>query len=82
MFGLHLVVLGWLVARSHYMPRWLGWLLMADGAAWVVNDVGFYVLPNASFGYLSVLFAGELVLMVWLLGWGWRLKEPGGNGIG
>ena len=36
-----------------------------------------YVVPTASLGFLNVFFVGELMLMVWLLGWGWRLSEPG-----
>jgi len=76
LFGLHLVVTGVLMARSTYMPRWLGWLLVADGLAWVVNQLGAYLYPGASLGFLNAFFAMELVFMVWLLGWGWRIKEP------
>jgi hypothetical protein len=36
---LHLVVTGVLMARSSYLPRWLGWLLVAHGLAWVVNPL-------------------------------------------
>jgi hypothetical protein len=76
LFGLHLVLLGWLMARSSYLPRWLGWLLFADGWAWVVDRLSVYLFPNASLGFLNVFFLAELVFMVWLLGWGWRIPEP------
>ena len=76
LFGLHLVVAGWLIARSTYLPRWLGWLLFVDGWAWVADSLGAYLYPNATLGFLNVLFAAELIFMVWLLGWGWRLREP------
>ena len=76
LFGLHLVVVGFLMARSSYLPRWLGWLLVADGFAWVVNELSVYLFPNAPLGFLNVIFAAELVFMVWLLGWGWRIEEP------
>jgi Domain of unknown function (DUF4386) len=75
LFGLHLVLLGWLIARSSYLPRWLGWLLLADGWAWVVDNLSVYLFPNASLGFLNVFFLAELVFMVWLLGWGWRIPE-------
>ncbi len=75
-FGLHLIVMGFLFARSTYLPRWLGWMLIADGGAWVVDRLAEYASPSASLGFLNVFFVGELVLMVWLLGWGWRLREP------
>jgi hypothetical protein len=76
LFGCHLVVTGVLMARSSYLPRWLGWLLVADGLAWVVNELSAYLYPGASLAFLNAFFAVELVFMVWLLGWGWRIKEP------
>ncbi len=77
LFGLHLVVTGWLIARSSYLPRWLGWLLFVDGWAWVVDSVSIYLFPDASLQFLKAFFAAELIFMVWLLGWGWRIREPG-----
>ena len=75
LFGFHLVVTGWLIARSSYLPHWLGWLLFADGWAWVTDSLAVYVYPEANLGLLKVLFAAELIFMVWLLGWGWRIRE-------
>jgi hypothetical protein len=75
-FGLHLVVIGWLITRSTYIPRWLGWLLIAAGCGWVVNSLGLYLYPHANLDFLQIIFAGELVFMVWLLGWGWRIQPP------
>ena len=76
LFGLHLVVTGWLIAHSTYLPRWLGWLLFVDGWAWVLDSVSIYLFPEADLGFLKVFFAVELIFMVWLLGWGWRIQEP------
>ena len=76
LFGLHLVVTGWLMARSTYLPRWLGWLLFVDGGAWVVDNLSVYLYPDAPLGFLKTLFAAELIFMVWLLGWGWRIRTP------
>ena len=76
LFGFHLVLIGFPMARSSYLPRWLGWLLVLDGAAWVVNQLGIYLYPDAPLGFLSVFFLAELIFMVWLLGWGWKVKEP------
>lgn len=76
LFGFHLVLLGVLIARSSYVPRWLGWFLVVDGAAWVVDRLSVYLYPNASLGFLNIFFTGELCLMVWLLGWGWRIEDP------
>ena len=76
LFGLHLVVTGWLIARSSYLPRWLGWLLFVDGWAWVIDSVSIYLFPGANLQFLKAIFAAELIFMVWLLGWGWRIPEP------
>jgi hypothetical protein len=76
LFGLHLLVIGWLMARSTYLPRWLGWLLFLDGWAWVLNNLSVYLYPKAALGFLNAFFAAELVFMIWLLGWGWRVREP------
>jgi Domain of unknown function (DUF4386) len=76
LFGLHLVVIGWLIARSTYLPRWLGWLLFVDGWLWVADNLSIYLYPNAALSFLKVFFAVELIFMVWLLGWGWRIQEP------
>ena len=75
LFGLHLVLTGWLIARSSYLPRWLGWLLFVDGWAWVIDSVSVYLFPNANLQLLKAIFAAELIFMVWLLGWGWRLRD-------
>ena len=77
LFGLHLVVIGFLFARSTYLPRWLGWVLIADGSAWVIDRLTEYVSPSASLGFLNVFFVGELLLMVWLLGWGLEIARTG-----
>lgn len=76
LFGLHLLATGWLIARSSYLPRWLGWLLFIDGWAWVVDSISIYLFPDANLQFLKAIFAAELIFMVWLLGWGWRIREP------
>ena len=53
LFGLHLVVTGWLIARSSYLPRWIGWLLFVAGWAWVVNSVSIYLFPEANLPFLK-----------------------------
>ena len=34
-----------------------------------------YIVPQAKLGFLNVFYVGELVLMVWLLWWGWKPRE-------
>jgi hypothetical protein len=77
-FGIHVALLGVLVARSGYIPRILGVLLAIAGLGYVVNYLGPYLYPNLDLGFLFVTFFGELVFAVWLLVRGWRIPEPAG----
>jgi hypothetical protein len=53
----HLVVIGWLITRSTYLPKWLGWLLFLDGWAWVVDNLSVYLIPNAALGFFRIIGA-------------------------
>lgn len=70
-FGVYLVLLGWLFFRSGYLPKWLGVVLVVTGAGWVANIGGRYA--GGDLGFLFYTSFGELVLLVWLIGWGTRL---------
>jgi hypothetical protein len=75
-FGVYLLLLGWLMYRSGYVPKWLAILIAIDGAGWVVMESGPYLMPGSNLAFLFVATFGELFLLVWLIGWGSRLKEP------
>jgi hypothetical protein len=76
LFGVYLVLLGWLAFRSGYVPKWLSVLLAIDGAAWVIMESGPYLWPGVDLGFLFVATFGELFLLIWLIGWGTRLPGP------
>lgn len=76
LFGIHLVLLGYLIFRSRYIPRIIGILLVVDGLVWVIYSVGPYLFPNMPLGFLTITFFGELIFMFWLLIKGWKLQEP------
>jgi len=44
--GLHLVVLGYLVARSAETPRWLGQLMIVAGTAYIIDTTAYTVLAD------------------------------------
>lgn len=74
-FGVHLVLLGWLLWRSAGLPRWLAALVATGGAAYVVHTVVLLLAPSVEPGVapaLAVLAFGELVLAVWLIARGLR----------
>jgi hypothetical protein len=76
LFGIHLVLLGYLIFRSGYIPRILGILLIINGLGWMLDSLGPYLLPNANLGFTFITFFGEIFLMLWLLIRGWRINEP------
>jgi hypothetical protein len=76
-WGLWLLPFGWLVVRSRFLPRWLGYWLLLDGIAWVVLSTIWFLAPNhtdALFRYFQPVFMAELAAMLWLLIMG--AKEP------
>jgi hypothetical protein len=76
LFGFHLLLVGSLIARSGYMPWWLGVILIVNGLGWVIDSLQPYLYPDAKLGFVFVTFFGELVFMLWLLIRGWSIPEP------
>ncbi|MBB5961363.1 DUF4386 domain-containing protein [Planomonospora venezuelensis] len=67
LFGLHLVLLGYLAYRSGHVPRPLGVLLAIAGLGYLVDSLGALLVPDLSLGAAVFTFVGEVVFMVWLL---------------
>jgi len=73
-FGAHLLLLGYLVIRSSFLPSLIGVLVMIAGAGYIVDGfnhilaLDYFGLPNAGL-YVVILPAlvGEGSLMLWLL---------------
>lgn len=69
-WGLWLWPFGWLVVRSRFLPRWLGYWLLLDGVAWVIISVTWFFAPehtDSLFRYFQPVFMAELAAMLWLL---------------
>jgi hypothetical protein len=78
-WGLWLLPFGWLVVRSRFLPRWLGYWLLIDGIAWVVVGVTWFLAPDSTdalFRYFQPVFLAELAAMLWLLIVGAK-EQPG-----
>jgi hypothetical protein len=85
-FGLHLIVIGYLVVASRWTTPALGYVLMVAGAAYIVDTVARAVL--ADYADVENLFlaivavpsvVGELWFTVWLLREGGTHLEPTGS---
>jgi hypothetical protein len=76
LFGLHLVLIGYLTYRSGYAPRVLGVLLVIAGAGYLVDSLGGILSDSYSVNVSAVTFIGEALLLVWLLVKGRRITLP------
>jgi Domain of unknown function (DUF4386) len=78
-WGLWLLPFGWLVVRSRFLPRWLGYWLLVDGIAWVVVGMTWFLAPDAAdalFRYFQPAFLAELAAVLWLLLMGAKEQAP------
>ena len=76
-FGVECILLGLLIRRSRYMPRWVGALMQVAGACYVINSFAWLLSPAASAllfpAILLPALIGELSLSIWLLTQGIRI---------
>lgn len=78
-FGIHLALIGALIVRSRYIPWIIGALLFLDGLAWIATELQPYLYPGINVDLLFALFFAELIFMLWLLLFGWRIRDPAPN---
>jgi len=64
-FGFHLLLLGILVFRSTFIPKWVGVLLAISGMGYIIDGFGTYW--GYSYNIALYTFIGELILMFWLV---------------
>lgn len=66
-FGLHLFSLGYLVFKSGYISKVLGFLLIAAGLSYLIDYFIKLLFPSFNLPISLVLGWGELIFMFWLL---------------
>jgi hypothetical protein len=67
-YGIGWVIRGYLISRSGYLPKPLGWLLMLAGLGFITRNFLLVLAPAyASKFLLAPMFLGGLSLTVWLL---------------
>ncbi|MBO4205058.1 DUF4386 domain-containing protein [Micromonospora echinofusca] len=66
-FGVHLMLVGWLAWRSPTVPTWVAVLVAIAGAGYLADSIGVLVSAGYAVEVTAVTFVGEVVLMVWLL---------------
>jgi hypothetical protein len=70
-FGLHCLLIGWLILRSTLLPRFVGALMLLAGLGWLTMSFSSLLAPRfGSSLYPFILMPGmigELTLCLWLL---------------
>ncbi|MEK6478449.1 DUF4386 domain-containing protein [Catalinimonas sp. 4WD22] len=74
-FGIYLLLLGYLVLKADYVPKIYGILLLLAGLGYFLDNLRVFFLPELNTSYLMITFFGELVFMVWLLVRGRKVKQ-------
>lgn len=81
-FGIHLFVLGYLIFKSGYIPKYIGILLIVAAAGYLIDSFANFLLPNyADYKDIFLLIVvvpgviGELSLTFWLLFKSTKLTE-------
>jgi Domain of unknown function (DUF4386) len=66
-FGFHLLVLGYVVLKSGFIPKWLGFLLEIAAFGYLADGFGKLLIPNYNISIATFTFVGEFLLIFWLL---------------
>jgi hypothetical protein len=71
-FGFHLLVLGYLIFKSGYLPKLLGILVVVAGLGYQIDSFGLFLFPNYSMTISVYTFWGEALLFICLLWKGFK----------
>jgi hypothetical protein len=73
-FGPCCAVIGWMIIRSGWLPAWIGWLMLAAGAAFVFDAAVELTAPSVARripeGSMLISLIAEGSLAVWLAAFG------------
>ena len=67
LFGFHLIILGYLVFKSGYLPKFLGILIKIAGFGYLIDALGSVLFPEYILNITVYTFIGEPLLLIWLL---------------
>jgi hypothetical protein len=77
-WGLWLIPLGVLVAKSGFFPKFLSYLLYLAALGYLIDSVGFLLFPsyvNLFLPISSILTIGEVLFMLWVIIRGAKFSE-------
>lgn len=65
--ALWVVLLGVLMFKSGYVPKWLGILMMIAGVGYVADFLVYFLLPQVNVQIAGLAFLAEVIFPFWLL---------------
>jgi hypothetical protein len=80
-FGLHLLILGYLIFKSGYFPKILGILVIIASLGYITDSFGRFLSPKYHLSIVMYTFVGEVLLIFWLFwngirGFGKKVEMP------
>lgn len=82
-FGLHCMILGYLIVQSGFIPRLLGFLMIAASFGYLIESFGFILFPELKTQLALVVGVsaalGEVGLCIWLMIKGAKTEKGGLN---
>jgi hypothetical protein len=66
-FTLWVILLGFLMYKSGYVPKWLGILMMIAGVGYMADLLVFFLLPQVDVQIAGFAFVAEVAFPFWLL---------------
>jgi hypothetical protein len=82
LFGIHLLLIGFLAYRSDFMAKVFGILLVVAGLGYIADGFVLVLVPEPSISIGQFTFIGEVALIFWLLIKGSRKDFSGGDHAG
>lgn len=77
-FGIHLLLLGYLILKAGYMRKILGILILLAASGYLIDGFCKLLLTDYNISISKFTFIGEVILIFWLLIVGRKIKEPNG----
>ena len=66
-WGLWLLPLGYLIIKSRFLPKILGYLLLIAGIGYLIDSFVFFLSNQYTLGLTDFTFIGELLFPLWLV---------------
>lgn len=66
-FGLWLLPMGYLVIKSKYIPKIIGYLLLVTCIGYLIDFITFFLFPSIKIAVSEYVWLGEVLMVLWLL---------------